>query len=171
MATTGMMLTFEQFERLPDRQGKDELLRGELIELPPPEFIHDQIVKRLFKALDAAVDAAHSCGEALNLGEAYPEMGYRLGTHSWLRPDTSVTHAGQPVEKYIMGSPAIAVEVVSPGNRSKAIKIKTELYFEFGAREVWHVYPRTRKIACIPARQILWSTTTSYARRSFPASN
>jgi Uma2 family endonuclease len=147
MATTGTVLTFEQFERLPERPGKDELLRGELIELPPADRFHYRIAMRVFKIVEAALMSAHAFGHALNLGEVCLEMGYRLAHDSWVVPDVSVMHAGQVEEKYVMSAPTIAVEVVSPGNTPKAIKIKTELYFEFGALEVWHVYPKTGKVA------------------------
>lgn len=35
-------LSFEEFEQLPDQPGKRELLKGELIELPPAEFRRQQ---------------------------------------------------------------------------------------------------------------------------------
>ena len=41
----------------------------------------------------------------------------------------------QAVQKYLEGAPAIAVEIVSPGNTAEAMDLKTRLYFEFGARD------------------------------------
>jgi len=35
MGATTTRLTFEEFERLPEQPGKRELLKGELIEVPP----------------------------------------------------------------------------------------------------------------------------------------
>jgi len=37
MGATTKLLTFEEFEQLPDAPGKRELLDGELIEWPPPQ--------------------------------------------------------------------------------------------------------------------------------------
>jgi Uma2 family endonuclease len=74
------------------------------------------------------------------------EMGYQLAGHSWVQPDVSVTHAGQGEGKYFAGAPAIAVEVVSPSNSAEDMDTKAELYFQFGAREVWRVYPKTRHV-------------------------
>src|SRR5258708_10586936 len=93
--TPQTMLTFEEFERMPDRPGKQELLRGELIDLPPAELRHNRISHRIYKHLDAALNQAHARGEALDLGEGYIEMGYQMADHSWVQPDVSVTHAGQ----------------------------------------------------------------------------
>jgi Uma2 family endonuclease len=146
MGTTTTLLTFEEFERLPDQPGKRELLEGELIELPPAELKHNEIGEEIYLRLLSALTAAHVRGEAGELGKVHHEMGYQLSGHGWLQPDVSVTHAGQPTGKYLVNAPAIAVEVVSPSNTAEAMESKTELYFRYGAREVWRVYPKTRHI-------------------------
>ena len=56
IGTVAKRLTFEEFELLPDRPGKTELLRGELIELPPAKLKHNEIAERLFWRLIAIVD-------------------------------------------------------------------------------------------------------------------
>jgi len=137
------LLTFEEFERLPDEPGKRELLEGELIELPPPEFLHSFIGERIYLLLIAALSAAHTRGEASELGRIHHEMGYRLSRNAYVIPDVSVTHARQALEKYLGGAPAIAIEVISPSNSAEAMETKTELYFRYGAREVWRFYPKT----------------------------
>ena len=38
-------------------------------------------------------------------------------------------------------APDIVVEILSPGNNAKEIKIKYDLYEEFGVKEYWVVYP------------------------------
>ena len=43
MSTTTRM-TFAEFEKLPEYAGKQELLNGELIELPPPKLGHMKLV-------------------------------------------------------------------------------------------------------------------------------
>ena len=146
MGTTTTPLTFEEFERLPDRPGKRELLKGKLIELPPAEMKHDRIARRIFLELHYAVAEAHARGQSKGLGEVCIESGYQLSGHSWLKPDVSVARPGQPEGKYLVDSPAIAIEVVSPSNSAADMDIKTELYFEFGALEVWLVYPKTRRV-------------------------
>ena len=143
-ATT--LMTFEEFERLPDQPGKRELLKGELIEMPPAESKHNRIAERIRDRLRAALAEAHISGQAPDLGEVFHEMGYQLGGQAWVQPDVSVTHAAQPEGKYFDGAPAIAVEVISPGNSAEELDAKTQLYFEFGAREVWHVFRKTRHI-------------------------
>ncbi|HTX39190.1 MAG TPA: Uma2 family endonuclease [Bryobacteraceae bacterium] len=140
MATT-TVLTWDEFLRLPDQPGKQELVKGELIELPPAKDRHNTLGHRIFFCLHTALEQAHAHGEASGLGEVRMEAGYRLGGQTCLQPDVSVTHAGQRIQDYLQGSPAIAIEVVSPGNTPRALAAKTALYFEYGALEVWHFYP------------------------------
>jgi len=142
--TEAHLLTFEEFERMEEEACKQELLEGELIEMPPPESKHNRNATEIFLALRAALIEAHARGEAGELGEVFMEMGYRLTKRSWLLPDVSISHAGQPEGKYIEGAPAIAIEVVSQEQRAEALDRKTHLYFERGAREAWHLYPNTR---------------------------
>ncbi len=145
MATT-TLLTWEEFEQLPDRDGKRELLKGELIELPPPTFRHDEIAHGTRDRLKVALRRAHARRQARGLGSAYVGVGYLLGGISWLQPDVSVTHAEQTKRKYMEGSPAIAIEVVSPSNTPQTLAEKTATYFKFGALEVWHFYPDERHV-------------------------
>jgi Uma2 family endonuclease len=146
MGTVKTLLTFEEFEQLPDQPGKQELVRGELIEMPPADYKHHDIAHRIFKLLDSALERAHACGEAGELGRVFHEMGYLLSGANWLQPDVSITHAGQHVEKYLIGAPAIAIEVISPSNTAKRIDAKAELYFQFGAREVWRFFPKKKQV-------------------------
>jgi hypothetical protein len=73
--TTTALLTFEEFEALPDQPGKLELLYGELIEMPVAAAKHTKIGIYIFKRTDSALSEAKSRGEASELGEAHHEMG------------------------------------------------------------------------------------------------
>jgi Uma2 family endonuclease len=64
MGTVKTLLTFEEFEQLPDQPGKQELVRGELIELPPAEYKHHLVADRIYDGLKAALRQAQSRGEA-----------------------------------------------------------------------------------------------------------
>ncbi len=137
--TTGL-LTFEEFERLPEDPYQCELLEGELIQMPPPELGHAKLSKIVFLLLLQAVEKAHARGEAAELGEVFFETGYKLPGHSYVIPDVSITHAAQANDKYLNGAPAIAVEVISESNTARVMGKKLALYFRHGAREVWYVY-------------------------------
>jgi Uma2 family endonuclease len=139
VTTTGLM-TFEEFERLPDEAGKRELLDGEVIEMPPADWEHNEISTWIYHSLRESLAAAHSRGEAGELARVRYEAGYKLPDNRYLQPDVSITHTGQTHEKYWSGAPAIAIEVVSDSNTGLQMEKKIELYFRHGAHEVWRVY-------------------------------
>jgi Uma2 family endonuclease len=139
MATTTLM-SFAEFERLDGGPDHLELLKGELVRMPPPYANHMEVVERLFEALKAAL------GKRQNVGKVHIEMGYLLSTEqpSWLRPDVSLTHPEQPRDRFYLGAPLIAFEVVSDHDRAFDLDAKVAEYLLNGAQEVWLIYPKTR---------------------------
>jgi Uma2 family endonuclease len=45
------------------------------------------------------------------------------------------------------GAPDLVVEILSPGNSKKEVRLKHELYEEAGVREYWIVYPEEESVA------------------------
>jgi Uma2 family endonuclease len=131
------LMSIAEFESLPDEPGKQELLQGEVITMPPAQDLHSSIVHAFYEALRSVVPA----------GRVRIEAGYRMSRDTWLQPDVSVMWPDQPIENgYRKGSPLIAIEVVSPGNTAEEIERKTAAYLRHGAEEVWIVYPGTRSM-------------------------
>ena len=62
--TSTSLLTFEEFERLPDHLGKRELLEGRVVEMPPADLLDNSISERVFLIVHAALSGAHARGEA-----------------------------------------------------------------------------------------------------------
>jgi Uma2 family endonuclease len=140
MGAVTTLLTFEEFERLPDEPGKCELLDGELIQLPPAKLRHMGIAERLFLLLRDHLQATNT------RGAAHMEFGYKLGPRTWVQPDISIAHPDQPHGDYLEGAPLLAIEVISESNTADHIHRKLRKYFEHGAAEVWVVYPTTRSV-------------------------
>jgi Uma2 family endonuclease len=128
-------LTAEEFLNLPDTPGKQELLDGELISLPPATNSHS-IIARAFQDLLLT---------ALDKSRVWFFEGYQL-RRGWLIPDVSVTWPDQPVSEWLQGAPMIAIEIVSRGNTAAEIDRKVSAYLQEGAAEVWVVYPATRSM-------------------------
>src|SRR5437588_240166 len=145
-ATT--QLTIEEFFDLPEAPGKQELLDGELIALPPAKHSHMQIAMDLYLMLVAVLSKSRVCHET----------GYQL-TRGWLQPDVSVTWPDQRIENdWPQGAPMIAIEIVSSANRPEHIDKKTAVYLEEGAAEVWVIYPANRSMAVF--RKGSWERVT-----------
>ena len=130
-----MLLTEDEFLNLPELTGKQELLDGELIQLPPARYSHGELSKRLVKTL----------GTVLDESRIWTEIGYRLRPGRWLIPDVSVSWPDQPIDDdWFQRSPMIAIEIASRGNTGEELEQKTAAYLEGGAAEVWVIYPKTR---------------------------
>jgi Uma2 family endonuclease len=140
MGTT-TLLSFEEFEQLPDEPGKVELLDGELIQLPPAKRKHMDVARRIHLLLVRAVAKAET---SANLGEVYFETGYKFSSRAWLQPDLSIPYRDQPEGDYFESAPALAVEVISESNTAEQMERKVNLYLINGSSEVWLVYPKTR---------------------------
>jgi Uma2 family endonuclease len=145
MATTTLM-SFAEFERLEESPGKIELLKGEVIRMPPAYREHMLICERLFELLKAAVERLRQANRSVSLGKVHMEMGYRFQGEpaSWLQPDVSLTHPDQPFEKFYIGAPLIAFEVVSASQTADDLNQKVSEYLANGAAEVWLIYPKRR---------------------------
>jgi Uma2 family endonuclease len=126
---TTTLLTFAEFESLPDAPGKRELLDGEVVEMPPPKRRRSKIRHRIHERLRPyAPDRL--------LGEVYMEAGFKLGDRHWVQPDVSLVspeqdEAGDP-EGYFEGAPRLAIEVISAANTAESVDRKTEKYFAYG---------------------------------------
>ena len=130
--SVAVRLTDEQFLSLPDEPGKQELLDGELISLPPAKRYHASIARRLYELL-------RTIFEEDRVGI---EEGYRV-KRGWLVPDVSLRWPDQPGEDWPEGAPMIAIEIASRGNTNEEIDRKVEAYLNEGAAEVWIVQPAT----------------------------
>jgi Uma2 family endonuclease len=140
MSTTSLM-TFAEFEQLPDAPGKRELIEGESIELPPPIFRHSAIAKRFYDLLAATHHQP----------SVFQKTGYRIAG-GWLQPDLSVNWPDQrPTGDYLVGGPMVAIEILSPANSAAGVERKLTLYLSEGAGEVW-VVDGKRKIMTVYRR-------------------
>jgi Uma2 family endonuclease len=144
MGTT-TKLTFEEFQKLPEREGTHyELDEGELLMEPSPALRHNLIRQRIALKLMTFVESNH-------LGVAAEEMDFRLAPETVRNPDVAFVTA-EHLKKIdldrspVDGAPALAVEVISPSNTAQDTVKKTHQYLSAGCRAVWIVYPALRLV-------------------------
>lgn len=128
-------MTDEEFFALPEAPGKQELLEGELIALPPASDDHNYIVHNFYDTLSPLFPRRR----------VRMESGFRL-ERGWLQPDVSVLHPDQQRRKWYEGAPMIAIEIASRGNTDFEIDAKIQAYLAEGAAEVWIVRPQTQSM-------------------------
>jgi Uma2 family endonuclease len=147
MSTATELLTADDLLRQPHDGYRYELVKGELIKMPPAGNIHGKRTMRLGWRL------AHHV-EANDLGVVFAaETGFRLAADpdTVRAPDvafvtkTRIEEIGE-FEGFWPGAPDLAVEVISPGDSYTEVEQKVEEFLNAGARAVWVVDPRRRTI-------------------------
>jgi Uma2 family endonuclease len=135
-STPTRLMTFEEFEQLPDSKfGRYELRRGELVEVPPPRLKHSMIQERLRALLSRASGGAGSVNVELGF-RAIPEGEYRIADVAY---SSSGRWSLQDPEAHFRGAPELVVEVLSPSNTVTEMRDRKKVCFETGCREFWVV--------------------------------
>jgi Uma2 family endonuclease len=152
--TTTHLMTAEEFANMPDDGVRHELIKGELLTMSVPNFLHGAVTANLLALL-------HIYVKAKNLGVVLGESGFHLesGPDTVLGPDVSFVtrdRIGTISDSFYPGAPDLAVEVLSPSDRKGKVERKTALWLELGARSVWNVNPRKRTVEVVHADGNRW---------------
>jgi Uma2 family endonuclease len=145
MATTALM-TGAQFDALPYDEGRLwELVDGELIPAPSPTIKHQGVVQTIQVAF-----VVHFAANP-EQGSSFSDVEFALSENHRVRPDVFVLlHEHLQVVDQdkvpIPGAPDIAIEVISPSERSIDSQLKVEAYLRYGTQEVWQVFPKTQSV-------------------------
>jgi len=123
--------------RLANLPGKIELDVWGCILVSPASNLHallqGQMIQRLSKL----------GGEALAEASVSTEIGILVTDVAWMSSATAASLGTRP--PYPL-APDLCIEIVSPSSSRKEVDDKTAAYLGSGAREVWVVYPQTRRI-------------------------
>ena len=143
MSTTTHLMTAEELMNIDDDSHRHELIKGELLTMPPPMYQHGRVTANLTTLLLQHVRANH-------LGQVCTEAGYKLESDpdTVLGPDVSFVARDRSngIDGYYPGPPDLAIEVLSPGDRRGMVEQKVKLWLQSGARSVWLVNPRRRTV-------------------------
>ncbi len=135
-------MTLAEFAALPDEPGKQELIKGELVCVPPPKRRHGRMQNRLVGLLTAYA-AQHGA-------EVYTNTGFRLSADTCVEPDVALvlpSQLAQPdMDDWFQGAPALAVEILSPSNRASVMDDKVQSYLAAGAAAVCVVNPPRQRV-------------------------
>ncbi|HEV3036408.1 MAG TPA: Uma2 family endonuclease [Candidatus Angelobacter sp.] len=144
--STSTKIGLDEFLKLPEADTTQyELDEGELLVTPSPTARHNEICYRIHRALwDFSL--------ADQLGYVTGETDFLLSPDTVRRPDAAFITPAQlqridldrsPLE----GAPALAIEVISPGNDAQDILKKTHQYLDAGSELVWIVYPALKVVS------------------------
>ena len=130
--------TVDDLETLPDDGLRYELLDGTLIVSPAPVPRHQRAIVRLVLLLSAACPADHEVFVA--------PLDWQPDRRTSLEPDLLVVRKDRIGEKNITQTPAIVIEVLSPGTARIDKMLKFSRSQEGGIEQYWIVDPRVPSI-------------------------
>lgn len=153
MAIREQYISADRFQDLvdaPEYQDRVlELVEGVIIDMPKPKRIHGVVVARLTMKIANHVDAN-------DLGEvASGDPGFVLERNEYGRDTvrgldiaflSKSRDLGPPDFTWYELGPDLAVEVISPSNKTSDTHLKVMQLIEAGTRLVWLVYPESRTV-------------------------
>src|SRR5215469_7602108 len=170
MGTT-TKIGFDEFLKLQDAADETvryELDEGELIVTPSATAYHNIVRYRLRRSLTDFV-------ESNSLGLVLDETDFMLSTDTVRKPDIAfITKEGLKDFDFhhapIKGSPALAVEVISPSNLAEGTLKKVRQYLAGGSQSVWLIYPLLRVVEIHDAlgTRVLTESEPIREQRLFP---
>ena len=139
------LITAAEFAEMPDPDdgSKQELLRGEIITMPPPQGPHGIVCGMLTMLVGSFIHAKKlgwfTCNDAGFISETDPD--------SVRGPDFAFWKSERQKERptgYFQIPPDLAVEVISPSDTASRVSEKVEHYLKAGVSLVWLVDPELR---------------------------
>jgi Uma2 family endonuclease len=146
MATvTKRLITAEEFAEMPNPPdgSQQELVRGEIITMPPPQARHGVCCSRIDRKIGGFIDEHRlgtiSCNDAGFIVERDPDTVRGPDVAFW-----SKERLPEVPEGYFTIPPDLIVEVVSPSDHFSRIQGKVRHYLARGVRLVWVIDPEDR---------------------------
>ena len=143
-AATPVRFTYEDYKHLPESEHKRyELLEGELVMVPAPDWFHQSIAAAWFRALDSFV-RAQGWGEV-----RFAPLDIVFTKHDVVQPDLifiskerlRIVRGG-----VVRGAPDLVVEILSAATERRDRTYKRTLYARHGVREYWLVDPDSQTV-------------------------
>jgi Uma2 family endonuclease len=165
MAATPKVLTYQEWLKLPEAEGIEEVVNGEIRKMPPNKILHADTVENLADLLKAGADPKKVQVRVSTFG-----LVIHRDPLTTRVPDIAVFLRSHVVEQdgYIHSAPELIVEVLSPANTRAGRAEKLKDYESLGVPEVWVVSPeaRTVEVLTLAAGRLV---TTALLRQGQPA--
>lgn len=143
MAREKLILTYQDYLRMPDDRTRKEILGGDLYVTPAPTPAHQRVVAELVAILRTHAKR-HGAGEVF-----VSPLDVVLSQTDVVQPDiVFVAEANKPIigEAAVQGPPDLIIEVLSPSTVKLDRGRKMDLYARSGVVEYWIVDPDNRSV-------------------------
>ena len=143
MARGKVVLTYQDYLRMPEDRNRRELLGGDLYVTPAPSPAHQRVVANLIEVLNRWANT-HGLGRVFGA-----PIDVVLSELDVVQPDVIFVSASRlaiVTAQSLQGAPDLVVEVLSPSTASVDRGRKMELYARSGVQEYWLVDPDQRLV-------------------------
>jgi Uma2 family endonuclease len=157
MATTSKTLNYEEWLALPETEGVEEVVHGEIRKMPSNKWNHARAVEAIARRLRARLNP-----EATFVVTTVFGLVIRRNPLALRVPDLAVFNAANLVEHdgYIHSAPELVVEVLSPANTRSERAEKLQDYESLGVPEVWVVSPEAQTVEVLLLKDGRLATTS-----------
>jgi Uma2 family endonuclease len=134
------LLTAEEFFLLPPTRMQQELVRGEIVEMPPPGMLHGAVQTNTIRRIGTVLGGTLVCESGI-ITERDPDSVRGPDISYWTKDRLKEIPVG-----YAEIPPDLIIEVLSPSNTTKQIYDKLCEYFTKDVRLVWVISPEDRTL-------------------------
>lgn len=127
-----------------------ELFRGKIFKLSAPNTRHQQISINIGTTFHSFLKSRKCQAFLAPFDVRLPVKNKKKDDEviTVVQPDICIICDESKIDtRGCCGAPDLVVEILSPGNSKKEIRLKHELYEEAGVKEYWIVYPEEESIA------------------------
>lgn len=127
-----------------------ELFRGKIFPLSAPNRKHQEVSRELSLLLGNFLKGKSCRAYAAPFDVRLPVKNRKKDNEvtTVVQPDICVICDETKLDdRGCCGAPDLVVEILSPGNSRKEVRLKHELYEEAGIKEYWIVYPAEESVA------------------------
>jgi len=137
------LVTYEEWLEMPESEGREEVVNGEIIPMPPAKKLHMAVLRRLVRALTQQLDEAHY---EVNFGSY--GLVIRTNPLTCREPDIAVFERAALITQngYYHSAPQLAIEILSPSETRRMTAAKLRDYEAIGVPEAWVISPEAESI-------------------------
>ena len=147
MTTAKKLLTADDLMAMPDDGKRYELIRGELIEMPPASHEHGWIAERFGRRMGNFIedhDLGHGVAADTGVNVERDPDTVRAPDYGFISRERMAEPP--PPRGYADVIPDLVLEVVSPNDRQPDVDAKTQMWLDAGVRLVLMAYPETQEV-------------------------
>ena len=132
------LVTYEEWLEMPQSEGREEVVDGEIVQMPPAKDLHMRVLEKLVRVFLRQLDEAQYHVFFGSYG-----LVIRTNPLTCREPDVAVFERARLVEKdgYYHSAPQLAIEILSPSETRRMTAEKLRDYESIGTPEAWVLSP------------------------------